>query len=701
MSNTNSDISTVIDDNPSSRVSGTPGIARDAANSTTATAAPDRGLLRNTPMSGLLQPLGLARPVLPQTISFGVVAAGATTAGRNGGNYSLSDGSATARLAGTDSLLFKILKVATFDVELDPGGLHGNLMVLVPALSVDGAGPIAVDAGQAVQVTVQFTCPADPPERRIAAAVVLDGIRAGGLLLDVTPNTGVVEMKLLGSPGVLAGQSQELVFQVSSSRLHDVTGVLTYDASLERHFSSPRMTISIPAGSSFNVTVPVSSAADTPAGQAQLFFNLFDVAEPRLWAQAIVDMAVMSVVASISDSNSLEKGSFTALAVTGQLPVMPGTFSIDDSGFPEGVAITGDRQAPIDEFGVFSLRSVLQVAPNAVNGIRNLAIHWSTRTAQGGTRGDASLQVQIVDCNPIAVRKIGDLRRRTGADFGPLGVPLGAIQRDADGRYSQSFQLGNVHLTDLNGTPNAETSYITTVTLAAVKCFGTQDADHSDSTYLVISVFAIDPNHKGSDTTAATIRTAIVDHVHEGDVPFKAQTLADVPLPVGSGLVIHVSVWDHESGNADDIRDRIASSIEDAVKKGAAALGSAAAADDPQISGGTIGKITDFEVGGVKPFHVLTLGLASLIANAVADDLVGEKIFNIPAGNIALLSDPATFNQSVRRDPDLPFDVQLNWPPTFDDEKDFVFTDGHGTYKVYFLIKTAKVTTPLTPGLTA
>src|SRR5262249_40138521 len=149
------------------------------------------------------------------------------------------------------------------------------------------------------------------------------------------------------------------------------------------------------------------------------------------------------------------------------------------------------------------------------------------------------------------------------------------------------------------------------------------------------------------------------------------------------------------------IRDKIAAVVVDAARQGAAALASAAAADDPQVSAGTIGKVTDFEVAGVKPFHFLTLGIANLIAGPLADDLIGEHVFVIPAANIADFSDQAKFSASVRKSPDLPFDVQLNWPPSLDEEmSEEELINESGTYKAYLLIRAAPAGPfPVIPGV--
>lgn len=300
----------------------------------------------------------------------------------------------------------------------------------------------------------------------------------------------------------------------------------------------------------------------------------------------------------------------------------------------------------------------------------------------------------------IATRDITDFHRRTGADYGPLGVPLGGLSKATDGSYVQSHQLGVIKQAGIDAAPVGETEFAATVTLSAIHCFGTQDKDGSDSAYAVISVFAINPNHAGSDQLARpTILTEIVENVHAGDTILKMRTLGDL-IPAGSGIQIHVAIWDHESGNANDIRDKIQAAVEDAVNKGASALGSAAQADDPAVSGGTAAKLTDFEVLGVKPFHFLTLGIAKVIGEALADDLIGEQSFFIPAANIVNFADQTKLDASIRSRSDLselPFDVQVNWPPTRGEE--VVFTDGQGTYKAYFLIQGGSFTRPTLPAL--
>lgn len=136
----------------------------------------------------------------------------------------------------------------------------------------------------------------------------------------------------------------------------------------------------------------------------------------------------------------------------------------------------------------------------------------------------------------IAVRGIRDFHRRTGADFGKLGVPLGRMTQSANGVYIKNYQLGSIHLNDINSDPAGQTDYVADVVLSAFRCFGTQDPDGSDSTYAVISLISVDPNGQGSDALASTGRTEIINNVHEGDAIFKMRSIERVD-PVGSGIL--------------------------------------------------------------------------------------------------------------------------------------------------------------------
>ncbi|AHV95257.1 hypothetical protein [Paenibacillus sabinae] len=266
-----------------------------------------------------------------------------------------------------------------------------------------------------------------------------------------------------------------------------------------------------------------------------------------------------------------------------------------------------------------------------------------------------------------------------------MGYPIGNVSRRADGKYEQNFQLGVVILDNPNALPQSFTKYKASVTLAAVKCFGTEDpgglfTSAEDEPYVIISIISVNPNFGGTDTLVQTTRTEILEHVKAGAVIFENRTIGDISAFPGSGIKIHVAIFDHEHGDANALRNKINNVLEDAARKGSGALAAAAAANDPKLAG-TVGDITNFEVGGVKPFNILTYGVAGLLTELLADDLIGEHEFYIPAADIVEWSNPEKYNSSLRTSPDL---IRFNVPQRPEDE--FLFSGGGGSYKIYFRV---------------
>jgi hypothetical protein len=306
----------------------------------------------------------------------------------------------------------------------------------------------------------------------------------------------------------------------------------------------------------------------------------------------------------------------------------------------------------------------------------------------------------------VAVQRIQDLHRRTGLAYGDLGVPAGPVLRDADGSYNQDYQIGKIHLNDFDGVPSADRKVKVRVSLTAVKCFGTEDPGGSDETFVIISVININANFDGTDKLVTTMRTEIKNGVQGGDVIFEARTVGpEVGLGFpGGGLKINVAIFDHEHGDVDELREKIQAFLEDAARKGSQALAGAAAAGNPSLAGvaGGAQDFMNFEVGGVKPFRLLTLTLSDELAEALADDLVDEHEFVIPAVTLAgwakqAPDDPDRFpewERSFRRSADLPRRIQFNWPPA-DDE--YLFSGGGGSYKVYLTLTPILTIEPVVP----
>ncbi|MGB9929603.1 MAG: hypothetical protein ACPK85_14575 [Methanosarcina sp.] len=309
--------------------------------------------------------------------------------------------------------------------------------------------------------------------------------------------------------------------------------------------------------------------------------------------------------------------------------------------------------------------------------------------------GTNSLSQALINAK-IAEEKIYKYYFGTGGSLGPLGPPVGGLIPSNES-VQQNYLLGSIRLNNIDGTLEAFTSYDVEVKLSAVKCFGTEDPSENDETFLVISLISINPNSYGVDELVHTMRTEIASNVQGGKVIFKEKTIGTLRAFPGGGIKIYVAIFDHENGDPDDLRNDINAVLEDSAKKGAQLIAGAAANGNQQLAG-AVGDVTEFEVGGVKPFKLLTLGLADLLADALSDDLIDEHEFIIPAQNIVDIAEQAAFQASFRRHPDiLGSDVQFNWPRTDADE--VLFSGGGGSYKVFFTITPIITIRPTPPRI--
>jgi hypothetical protein len=278
---------------------------------------------------------------------------------------------------------------------------------------------------------------------------------------------------------------------------------------------------------------------------------------------------------------------------------------------------------------------------------------------------------------------IQDFHRRTGGSLGPLGARVGGIRINEQGLYQQDYQLGHITMSNVGDFPKAFTTYEAIVTLSGVRCFGTEDPGGEDEPYVVITLLTVNPNFGGIDDLLKFTSTEILEGVTpRREVIFKERTLGRVRAFPGSGIKIHVAMFDHEHGDADLIREKIRAQAGEAVKSAAQSIAAAAAADDPRLNG-PIGDLGEFEILGIKPFKLLTGFIADALG--LGDDLIGEHEFIIPAANIAELTDPAKYQASLRTNPDLDPDVRYNWPRR--PEEEVLFDRGGASYKIYFKIQ--------------
>ena len=206
------------------------------------------------------------------------VALGATV-GSSAGLYVTADANVTFHIEGDTSGVFQIAKVETDDVVADPQTPPGHppILTLQPALVVDGPGPIAVFAGQAIRVYVVFSCPIDPAQGVFTAAAVMAG---SGLpspvsfAVTATARLGTLQAVSLATPTIAPGQKEDFYFRIDSSLGHAVDVAFWYDLGFEPHFSALAQVQSVPPGGLLLPPVAVTCMLGTPDGNYRVIFRL-------------------------------------------------------------------------------------------------------------------------------------------------------------------------------------------------------------------------------------------------------------------------------------------------------------------------------------------------------------------------------------------------------------------------------------------
>jgi hypothetical protein len=290
-------------------------------------------------------------PKLPAAVEILDVALG-TTSGSSAGEYVTADANVTFHIEGDTGGVFQIAKVETDDVVADPDTPPGHppILTLQPALVVDGPGPIAVFAGQAIRVYVVFSCPTDPAQGVFTAAAVMAG---SGLpspvsfAVTATARVGTLQAVSLATPTIAPGQTENFDFRIDSSLGHAVDVVFSYDLGFEPHFSALAQVQSVPAGASlFLPPVAVTCMLGTPDGNYRVIFRLraqdgtrdFGYVEPN------ITVVTPPMVATTVDTSSMAMTAGGIAPVNLTLQSTQGgatqvSFSLE--GSPPGLALSG------------------------------------------------------------------------------------------------------------------------------------------------------------------------------------------------------------------------------------------------------------------------------------------------------------------------------------------------------------------------
>jgi hypothetical protein len=145
----------------------------------------------------------------------------------------------------------------------------------------------------------------------------------------------------------------------------------------------------------------------------------------------------------------------------------------------------------------------------------------------------------------IATKQIADFH---GTHLGILtvGSPSGPVKRIAEGGFQQQFSFGSI-IKPADAFPDVGNRFHVTVTLAGVRCFGTDDPSGSDEPYLITSVFTIDPREKDKSAHTTRIGPDSIGEVEVGRAFGQNSDLAvDFAVPGDSDIALNVQLFDQE-----------------------------------------------------------------------------------------------------------------------------------------------------------
>jgi len=335
-------------------------------------------------------------PKLPTSIEILNVALGATQ-GSRGGFYAKSDAVVTASLEGSSVGQFRIVRMETDDVVTDPDGPHGGIQVLQFAQAVDGPGPIDVSEGQALLITVEFSCPADPRVAKFQAVVAVHGFPASASVSVVaTAALGRVDGVGLDGPPMLPGSTATFHFRLFSSKGHDVPALFIYDAS-ETHFAAPARSVTVPAGGSVDLAVPVTCASGTPEGQYSLGFQIRAQDGPLVFGSVQVGATVtrtVQVFTNLPGDFTLLQGDDALCELRVVVSGSPAQLAVSHGPVPPELTVTPDnRFVTVD--GMAFTNFDFEISPNVPpRRLAPLAILWTVRDPE--ISGHLVFNIEIV-----------------------------------------------------------------------------------------------------------------------------------------------------------------------------------------------------------------------------------------------------------------------------------------------------------------
>ena len=264
-----------------------------------------------------------------------------------------------------------------------------------------------------------------------------------------------------------------------------------------------------------------------------------------------------------------------------------------------------------------------------------------------------------------------------------VGSPLGPTQQLEGGAHEQRYSFGSI-LKPLDAAPTIPVRFVVTIDISAIKCFGTEDPSGEDETYLVATIYAVDPMAR-----ERAVQTKRIDFgsITEKQVFGQGHQLVEGFFVPGDGSIrIHVGLFDEESGSQNDLEKKWADTAKVGIIGGLAAINPALGAGALAVEEAT-GLITD--VSNV---------LGGAVAEIFGDDTVAVRDLDIKADFLKRLIAEGS-NGLPRTSGSIP-GIGYNFPELAeggDEGRQWLFEGGGGSYRIFFTVRAGPLTLSPSP----
>ena len=402
--------------------------------------------------------MALPVPPFPARPAIGVnLGLGATMTATAGGVLRGSGGEVAALLEGDTAGVFSIVRLEIVAIQAPPWDAPHAGKSWQSVSEVEGAGPI--DTGgphTGIVVTVTCNCPDTTPSDEFDAVVqvvaagtvspsllsipvraVVDKI--GGIGMESTPDAP-------GPAGVLSGAITPFGLRLISTMHVDVPCLVACDPGPT--FSSPTVPVTVPAGTTVTVLLPLTCAPLTPAGGVDTSFVLTRQDDGSLLFRlqcrvTVVEARATIVTTDLPQPLLLHPGVPVSGTITANQSGGTSAFTIDAPPLPTVAVTLGQQTVLVGGTGGNNLTALVPVtvtaAPNAVPGspVGPLLITWSLPGDAGHASASGTVPVDLAIAAPAALTLEQDV-------VTPDGTALGgtvSITVRSDGSYSFSTHM--------------------------------------------------------------------------------------------------------------------------------------------------------------------------------------------------------------------------------------------------------------------